>query len=296
MKKKLMIFMAALLMLTSIGVNLRTVVVMAVSNGKNKTFVMDQPPFDYYKSDDAVSKKNHPIKLKMKSSKANKITDDEKWFSKNNISMKTYEKPGSLSNLSGSLPDGIDTVWKDLIITNAFYDSSYIYCTYGADYSEGYILNIYDAKTLKMVYSLDFSKYRYSPKYLKADYNYIQQKINWSEIKDNILYISHSHNTYAKSSNNMNAYVTAIDLTDMSILWRTKALVSNSYNFLIIDGVIFCGYGFTNEPDFLYQIDRNTGRTLSKTRLKSAASYIIKKGNALYIRTYNNDYIYEIVK
>ncbi len=43
------------------------------------------------------------------------------------------------------------------IITSAFYDSSYIYCTYGSDFSQGYILNIYDTSTLKMAFSLDFS-------------------------------------------------------------------------------------------------------------------------------------------
>ncbi len=41
---------------------------------------------------------------------------------------------------------------------------------------------------------------------------------NWAVIKDNVLFISHCHKTYAKSSNNMNAYITAIDLSDMSIM------------------------------------------------------------------------------
>lgn len=64
----------------------------------------------------------------------------------------------------------------------------------------------------------------------------------------------------------------------------------NSKNFLVIDDVIHSGYGFTAEPDFLYQINRYTGKVLEKTLLKSAPGYLIKKDSILYVRTYNTDY------
>ncbi len=169
----------------------------------------------------------------------------------------------------------------------------------GVKYSHSGILaigsGIFFRHTPKLC-AYDFSNYRYSPKYIKADYDYIEQKIDWAAIKDNILYVSNAHSTYAKSSKNMNAYITAINLDDMSILWRTKALVCNSSNFVITDGIIICGYGFTDESDFLYQIDMNTGNVVSKTFLKTAASYIMKKGNSLYVRTYNTDYKFSIIQ
>lgn len=295
LKKKSIIFIMILLMLIGNDASRKAIVVEAGSDVSNTTF-MEIPPFDYYISEDAKNTENDSIKLKLKSSKANKIIDDEDWFKKNKLSLKTYQVPNSYRNISGNLPEGIDVTWDDLIITSTFYDSSYIYCTYGSDFSEGYILNVYDSDTLEMEYSLNFSDYRYSPKYIKADYDFIQQKILWATIKDDILYISHAHSTYAKSSKNMNAYITAIDLTNMSILWRSKALLCNSYNFIIIDGVIICGYGFTDERDYLYQVDMNTGKVLSKTSLKSAVSYIVKKGNSLYVRTYNTDYIFNIIQ
>ena len=183
-----------------------------------------------------------------------------------------------------------------MIITSAFYDASYIYCTYGSDFSEGYILNIYDRISLELIYTLDFSNYCYAPEYISEDFDFIQQKINCAAIEDDILYISHSHSTYAKSSNIMNAYITAINLSDMAILWRTDPLVSNAYNFQIIDDVIICGYGFTDEPDFLYQIDTSCGKVIDKLPLKSAAEYIIKKDNVLYVRTYNMNYEFEITQ
>ncbi len=296
MKKRLAIIMTVLLILTAVGASQREAEAIAASDLSSETVVMKKPSFHYYKSAKVSDKKTTPVKLKMKSSKANQIIDDEDWFVKNKLSLNTYEVPNPYRYISGDLPKGIDKTWNDLIITSAFYDASYIYCTYGSDFSEGYILNIYDAKTLELVHSFDFSNYRYSPKYVKADYDYIQQQINWAVIKDNILYVSHSHSTYAKSSSNMNAYITAINLKDRSILWRTKALVSNCSNFVIVDGVILCGYGFTNEPDYLYQIDLNTGKVLDKLLLKSGPSYIIKKGNSLYVRTYNMDYKFDIIR
>ncbi len=296
MKQKLLAIMTILLLLEVTAVDQNTMAVRSASKEKSSTVVLDTPSFGYYQSDQVSDKKSKPVKLKLKSSKTNNITDEEQWFEKNKISIPTYQVPNSFRNLSGNLPEGIASEWQGLMITSAFYDASYIYCTYGKDFSEGYILTIYDSETLKIVYSLDFSNYRYSPKYVVADYDYIQQRINWAEIKDNILYVSHSHNTYAKSSNNQNAYITAIDLTDLSILWRTKALVSNSYNFVILDHVIICGYGFTAEPDYLYQVDLNTGKVLDKQPIKTAASYIIKKGSTLYVRTYNTDYQFKIAQ
>lgn len=233
--------------------------------------LMPTPPFSYYVSDTIVEKESTPILLNMTSCEPNEITDIDKWFNDKDLSI--------CRNL-----DSIKDASSDI----------YFYKFDGADGFEGNILNIYNATQDKLLYSIDFSNYIYSPKYKEKDYEYIQQKINWATIEDGVLYVAHSHNTYAESSNNMNAYITAIDLSDMSVLWRSDALVCNSKDFLIVDNVIISGYGFTDEPDYLYQIDRNTGKTLDKTLLKTAPEYIIKKDSILYVRTYNTDYQFRI--
>ena len=46
-----------------------------------------------------------------------------------------------------------------------------------------------------------------------------------------VLYVSHSHNTYAKSSMGTNAYIIAVDLVTGKILWRSAPLVANASNF-----------------------------------------------------------------
>lgn len=258
--------------------------------------ILETPPFSYYLSDRVKPEDTNPIQLTMISSASNDITDVDKWFTDNDLIYNAYEVPNSFMNTTGNLPDEIAQQWDNLIATSTFYDDSYIYCTYGSDFSEGYILNIYDKNSFVLIYTLDFSNYRYTPEYISEDFDYIQQRINWATIKDDILYIAHSHNTYAKSSNQMNAYLTAIDLTDMSILWRTEPLVSNARNFQLINDVIISGYGFTDEPDFLYQIDTSSGKIIDKIPLKSAAEYIIQKDNVLYVRTYNMNYEFEITQ
>jgi hypothetical protein len=92
----------------------------------------------------------------------------------------------------------------------------------------------------------------------------------------------------------MNGYLTAIDTKTNQIIWRSKPLVCNARNFEIINEVIICGYGFTAEPDFLYLINKNSGKILQQITLKTAPDYIIRKENKLYVRTYDTDYIFGI--
>lgn len=256
----------------------------------NEPIVLSEPPTKYFSSDKVKGEKSEAIPLELIQSTKNNIIDEEEWFLNNNLNLNTFYVEGSFQRGEQELANEIDKLWGEFTITSVHGDESYIYAIYGADYSEGYLLNIYDAHSLKKLYSLDFSNYRYSPEYIPEDYVFIQQKINWAVLRDNILYVSNSHNTYAKSSNYVNGYITAIDLTDYSILWRTQSLVSNANNFEVIDDVIICGYGFTDEKDFLYEIDINTGKVIKEITLKSAPTYIIKKNNTLYIRTYNTDY------
>ena len=58
---------------------------------------------------------------------------------------------------------------------------------------------------------------------------------------------------------------------------------------------IICGYGFTNEDDFVYVLDRNTGKKVGTYKVKTGPDYFYINGNKLYVRTYNTDYVYELV-
>lgn len=262
------------------------------------TVVLPVPSFAYSCSDMAVSTPAAAkLHLTQTLKEANEITDDDAWFRDNGLAIDAYDLPNPFvdADNGGNLPAEVPTRWQDLIITGAFVNEGYLFCTYGQDFSEGTILNIYQADTLELLYSLDFSAFSYyGDDTIPEDANYIMEAVRWAEIQDNILYVTTYHNTYAESSAFKNGYITAINLSDLSILWRSNPLVNNASTFVIHDGVIICGYGFTAEDDFLYQIDTHTGVTLEQIKLKSGPSYIFEKDGTLYVRTYNTNYEFTI--
>ncbi|AFZ34058.1 hypothetical protein Sta7437_0449 [Stanieria cyanosphaera PCC 7437] len=243
--------------------------------------------------------KNNPnrsssIELQLISTTPNQITDTEAWFERNNLSLPTYQVPNFNLNQLGDLPDYLPRSFGDNILVKAIHYRDRDFLIYGNDYGDGRYLFSYDSDSHQFTAGYDFSNYSLSPDYVESDLDFVNQSLTWVNQEDNILYVSHRHNTYAQSSLGMNGYLTAINTDNNQIIWRSQPLVCNAGNFEIINEVIICGYGFTAEPDFLYLIDKNNGKVLQQINLKTAPDYIIRKGNKLYVRTYDTDYIFEI--
>ena len=115
----------------------------------------------------------------------------------------------------------------------------------------------------------------------------------YAYVENNIAYISMYHMTYADTMP-FHAYIIAVDLNTGALLWRSLPLICNSDNFVVLDDVIISGYGFTAEPDYIYQIDKSFGTVLEQIPVKSQADYLIMKDGKLYVRTYNTDYVFEV--
>ena len=77
-------------------------------------------------------------------------------------------------------------------------------------------------------------------------------------------------------------------------MFRTEPLVANADNFVIVGDTIICGYGFTDEPDYIYLIDRFTGEKYETIPVITAASQFVVVGDTLYVATYNTDYEFDI--
>ena len=58
--------------------------------------------------------------------------------------------------------------------------------------------------------------------------------------------------------------------------------------------VSFCGYGFTSEDDYLYQLDLHTGEILSRLKLKKQPDLLVYQDHMLYVHTYSYNYTIEI--
>lgn len=221
---------------------------------------VDNPSWDYYMAQ-SIQSDTKPFELKLIEEAANEIIDTEEWFTENNL---PYVN--------------IDT----------YYDE--IQCVVQTGSS-----NVTLHRDGYCIAELDFTDYMYAPDLVEADREYVDEVVHDAKIKDNILYVSTFHYTYAASAPS-NGYITAISLEDYSVIWKSQPLVCNSLNFEIVDDIIFCGYGFTAEDDYLYQLDRLTGCVLEQYVLRSKPDYIIYKDGKLYVRTYNTNYVMEVVK
>ena len=222
---------------------------------------MENPSWEYYCATEPASLAA-PLKLTKLTQEANQITDTDDWFEKNNLSLNVED--------SGKYGLGIPS------------DENGGKCR----------IQVVDGEKGE-VFELDFSDFEDAGDFKQSEKEFVRQQIRYAQVKDHILYLSIGHLTYAESSPH-NAYVAAVDLAEKKMLWKSQPLVSNAANFVIKGDVLLCGYGFTAEPDYIYQLDLGSGKVIDKTAVKSKADYLILKDNILYVRTYNTDYTFRI--
>ena len=110
-------------------------------------------------------------------------------------------------------------------------------------------------------------------------------------IENGIFYGASVMNGYAQPDT---CFMFAYDLENEKLLWRSADQTYNSMNFLVKGDVIFCGYGFTAEDDYLYQLDKNTGEVIDRLPLKKMPDLMAEKDDKLYVHTYSYDYVIEI--
>jgi hypothetical protein len=140
-------------------------------------------------------------------------------------------------------------------------------------------------------HAFDFKNYVWPPRIRPGEREFVYEQVIWAREADGVLYVENAHSTYARSSYGRNAYITAIDLKTKKKLWRSAALVANADTFVLAGKYLVTGYGFTAEPDYLYLLDRRTGRALGRLKLPSAPERITRRGNTIRVRTYDHDVV-----
>ena len=91
-----------------------------------------------------------------------------------------------------------------------------------------------------------------------------------------------------------NVMIDETEYLNEKLLWRSADQTYNSMNFLVKGDVIFCGYGFTAEDDYLSQLDKNTGEVIDRLPLKKMPDLMAEKDDRLYVHTYSYDYVIEV--
>ena len=192
-----------------------------------------------------------PLKLQIISEEYNNIDWANDWYERENLSLPM-----------------IGNEW------NHFYDDTYEYLW--AD-DELYIFDrqIPNSDT-HCLYVLQYP----------TDKWYINGNNAW--LKDGIFYGASVTNGYAGTDS---SFMFAYDLEQDKLLWRSADQSYNSMNFVVKGDVILCGYGFTSEEDYLYQINRNTGEILDRLELKKMPDLLVEQDGKLYVHTYSYDYV-----
>lgn len=154
-----------------------------------------------------------------------------------------------------------------------FYDEAYEYQWVGDQ------LEIYERETGNCLYVLEYPTDKW---YVNGNNAYL---------KDGIFYGASVTNGYAKPNT---CFLFAYDLEHDKLLWRSADQSYNSMNFIVKGDVIICGYGFTAEKDYLYQINRNTGEILDRMELKKMPDLLVEQDGRLYVHTYSYNYVIEM--
>ena len=153
-------------------------------------------------------------------------------------------------------------------------------------------LDITNIRTEKTI-SFDLDTLMDGPDEINSEISELTQFLRYAVCRDDILYVSVGHNTYAESEPR-SSYIAAIDINTGEVLWKSDPLVSNALNFIVTDNTIICGYGFTAEDDFIYELDRATGKKVNSIPVKSGPDEFQAKNGILYVATYNTEYEFEM--
>ncbi len=226
--------------------------------------------------------------------KRNRITDTEDWFRNNGLSLPEYEIPNAAMQRPGNVPAGIPQRYKGNPLLKAIRQTATVLLVYGTDPTGARYLIGADPERQTYRYAYDFTHY-VNPAGVDPKGRAGPQGIMWAVERDGMLYVSNSHLTYARESRGMNAYLTAIRAGTDTVLWRSVPLVANSFTFEVIGDFVVSGYGFTGERDYLYVLNRLTGEVVQRIALRTAPEYILRKGDRLYVRGYNTDFIFGIL-
>ena len=156
---------------------------------------------------------------------------------------------------------------------NNFYDDEYQYIWAGD------ALYIYENISGNCLYVLEYP----------TDKWYING--NNACLLDDIFYGISVTNGYAQPDS---CFMFAYDLENNKLLWRSGDQTCNTMNFIVKKDVIICGYGFTSEKDYLYQLNLHTGEVIASLELKKQPDLLVPQDNMLYVHTYSYNYTIEM--
>ena len=175
-----------------------------------------------------------------------------------------------------------------------YWDEAYYYNV--ENYDGRLTLRVSDGETDLPLVAFDLSGFLNPPDTGNSGFEeFTETEVLYQKAVNNILYVALGHRTYAAAQPHT-GYILAIDMETGKLLWKSEEQVMNAYNFILGKDTLIAGYGFTDEPDYIYVLDLHTGKILEQRKVATGPNYFIETDDALYVLTYNTAYTYHVTE
>ena len=144
-------------------------------------------------------------RLGVVSERRNGVTDVADWFARSGLELPAYGLPDEAEATAPPLPGFVPLAFRGARLLRALRGPrGGVLAVYGRDGGEGSYLVALDSAG-RFRYSFDFGHYAYAPGTPRREREFTYQQVTWAAEYGGKLYVSHAHNTYARSSKGMNA-------------------------------------------------------------------------------------------
>jgi len=248
-------------------------------------FVLPAPP------PSATGKGTVTLRLAKVSQKPDNSFEPTVWLKQNGLSLPTYVVPNENRGTAGNLPEGVPTTFRGGVLVQAIKSGARTLLVYGPNFYTGRYVVGWDVEKGQARYALDFGAYAApTPRGGVTPLPVVFAR----EDTDGTLYVATALNGYASEARGRTGYVTALEPKTGKVRWHSAPLVANASTFELVGDAVVCGYGFTNEKDYLYLLNKKTGRTATRIPLKTGPEIILRKGDRVFVKCYDVNYVFAI--
>ena len=157
---------------------------------------------------------------------------------------------------------------------------------------DGRFLALVDDASSRVERVLDLSAY-VDPPTKKTDALYAREDATFAQLRDGVLYVCNGGGSYAKEVGGKKGFMSALDATTGALLWRSAPLVCNA-SFSVAGDQLVTGYGFTDEPDFVFLLRRADGAIVQKVAIPSGPETIRRDGSTVHVESYGHVIDFEL--